>query len=280
MTREEHLRFCKICKKRKFNPNKGIICSLSNEIADFEDECSSFEEDAKIKIKAITQNETHLDNSNRASIAIKIFWCICIANLLAVISGFYEFELLERIRLGEHFTDEEATMNDLSQGVIGLIQSALYIASIITFLNWFRRAYGNLHRIGVGLEHNESMAVWSFFIPFVSLYRPYKIAKEILVETRKKISKFDEKNSASRSFPILGLWWALFLITNWIGQFAFKSFMKDETLEQMITSTQAYMFSDFVDIPAAFVTILLIKQIASDERKLFNMSERKKTLSY
>lgn len=216
-----------------------------------------------------------LENSKRASIAIKIFWGICIANLFAVISGYFEFELLERIRLGENFSDEEASMNDLRQAIIGLLQSALYIASIITFLNWFRRAYGNLHRINVVLDNEESMAVWSFFIPIINLYRPYQIAKEIAHETRKKVSEFDSKIASSRSFPILGIWWTLFIITNWIGQFAFKSIFKDDTIEQMITSTQAYMVSDFIDIPAAIVTLIMIKRISEDERKLFEIKTEK-----
>ena len=47
MTREEHVKFCKICKNRKLDRNKGIVCELTNEIADFVDECSNFEEDGK-----------------------------------------------------------------------------------------------------------------------------------------------------------------------------------------------------------------------------------------
>ena len=47
MTREEHVKFCKICKNQKFDRNKGIVCELTNQIADFVDECSNFEEDVK-----------------------------------------------------------------------------------------------------------------------------------------------------------------------------------------------------------------------------------------
>ena len=44
MTREEHLKFCKICTNKRLDPNKGIVCKLTDAIADFEVECSSFEE--------------------------------------------------------------------------------------------------------------------------------------------------------------------------------------------------------------------------------------------
>lgn len=210
------------------------------------------------------------DNSKRAKLVINVFWGICILNIIAVVSGYFEFELLERIRDGITYSEQEAESNDLRQGIIGLLQSGLYITSIVLFLNWFRRAYGNLHRIGIRtLEHSETMAVWSFFIPIISLYRPYKIAKEIAVETRNKVTEIIPDNKTKLNLSILGFWWALFLITNYIDQFAFKSILKSDTIEQMITSTQAYMVSDFMDIPAAIVTLLMIKHISRHESLLF-----------
>ena len=210
------------------------------------------------------------DNSKRAKLIVNVFWAICILNLIAVISGYFEFELLERIRDGEIISEQEANANDLRQGVIGIFQSGFYIASIILFLNWFRRAYGNLHRTRIKqLEYSETMAVWSFVIPIISLYRPYKIAKEIVVETRKKLNELTSDYKSQTNLSIIGVWWALFLITNYIGQFSLKSVFKDDTIDQLITSTQAYMVSDFMDIPAAIVTLLMIKQISRDENVLF-----------
>ncbi len=191
-------------------------------------------------------------------------------NLIAVILGYYEFDLLERIRDGGIYCYQEAEFNDLIVGVIGILQSGLYIVSIVLFLNWFRRAYGNLHRIPViNLEYSETMAVWSFCIPIVSLYRPYKITKEIVKKTRNILTEIlPEYKSASKQ-TILEFWLALFLIANYVGQFALKSIFKDDTIEQMITSTQAYMVSDFLDIIAAILTLMMIKQISQDETLLF-----------
>jgi hypothetical protein len=46
MTREEHLRFCKICKNQGFDSKFGIICSLTGRRADFDLECDHFVEDS------------------------------------------------------------------------------------------------------------------------------------------------------------------------------------------------------------------------------------------
>ena len=51
MTREDHLKFCKLCLNRKFNPKLGLVCSLTDKIADFENECEHFERDESVKEK-------------------------------------------------------------------------------------------------------------------------------------------------------------------------------------------------------------------------------------
>lgn len=210
------------------------------------------------------------DNSKRAKRIVIVFWGICLLNLMAVISGYLELELLEKIRAGDTISEQEANANDLRQSIIGIVQTGFYIASVLLFLSWFRRAYGNLHRMRIkNLEYSETMTIWSFIIPIISLYRPYKIAKEIIIETRKKLSELTSNYKFQSNLSILGVWWGLFLITNYIGQFALRSVFKNETIDQFITSTQAYMVSDFMDIPTAIVTILMIKQISRDENVLF-----------
>ncbi|RZT91752.1 rhomboid protease GluP [Ancylomarina subtilis] len=42
MTREERVKFCKVCDKSKFDTRQGIVCGLTNAKADFEEECPDF----------------------------------------------------------------------------------------------------------------------------------------------------------------------------------------------------------------------------------------------
>lgn len=48
MNRAEQVSYCRKCTNRKFDTEKGIICSLTNEIADFFDDCQNFNEDGQI----------------------------------------------------------------------------------------------------------------------------------------------------------------------------------------------------------------------------------------
>jgi hypothetical protein len=45
MIRAEQLKFCKICLNRTLSKERGLICKLTNEKADFETNCSSFSKD-------------------------------------------------------------------------------------------------------------------------------------------------------------------------------------------------------------------------------------------
>ena len=61
MTRAEQLRFCKICTNQKFDLQQGIICSLTNKKADFEDTCDTFEEDtSKTENSYLSEFDTNL----------------------------------------------------------------------------------------------------------------------------------------------------------------------------------------------------------------------------
>ncbi len=48
MTREEQLRFCKVCELHSFDPKKGMTCSLTGERATFEDDCPDFKGDRSL----------------------------------------------------------------------------------------------------------------------------------------------------------------------------------------------------------------------------------------
>lgn len=48
-TREQHLEYCEICNHNKYTVDKGIICTLSGKIADFDKACESFSENTELK---------------------------------------------------------------------------------------------------------------------------------------------------------------------------------------------------------------------------------------
>ena len=51
MNREERLKSCKVCLKRKMDFEQGLVCSLTGKRADFENECADFEKDEKVELR-------------------------------------------------------------------------------------------------------------------------------------------------------------------------------------------------------------------------------------
>lgn len=49
MTREDYLHYCNSCTNKGFDPQKGMICKLSQNLPNFTLTCSSYVEDPKIK---------------------------------------------------------------------------------------------------------------------------------------------------------------------------------------------------------------------------------------
>ncbi|OYT14315.1 MAG: hypothetical protein B6I19_00475 [Bacteroidetes bacterium 4572_114] len=51
------------------------------------------------------------------------------------------------------------------------------------FLVWFYRAYENLsHRVNK-VDHSKGWSIWAWFVPVISMYRPYNIMNELNKKT-------------------------------------------------------------------------------------------------
>jgi hypothetical protein len=93
MTRNERLEFCKVCTNRKLEMSKGLICSLTGDLADFEGECESFERDeTKEQVKASIILEEKEAQKARGKMEIIIGLALCgIGLILSVLPTGYIF---------------------------------------------------------------------------------------------------------------------------------------------------------------------------------------------
>ena len=90
MTRDEHLVYCKICLNRKIDIHKGLVCTLTNEIADFESTCPEFKEDAVKKEEiAAMPNYEEIENEEQLDGGAKWFlWIFALSVVNTLISFF------------------------------------------------------------------------------------------------------------------------------------------------------------------------------------------------
>lgn len=214
-------------------------------------------------------------NGQRAKNAIILIWVILVLEIISFISGYFEYDLLRTIANGGEFSMEVANANDLRQQVIAIFYLIAYIISIVTFIQWFRRAYFNLHLKVNYLVHNDVWAAGSWFVPIINFYRPYQIMKEMYRETKRLL--LDNGISLNRDFTTntLGWWWTLWIISAFIGRFIFRFSLKAETVAELTISTVADMVMNVIGILLALITIVVIKDYAKVEPLLYEVGNDK-----
>jgi hypothetical protein len=207
-------------------------------------------------------------NDERAKLAVVLIWIVLGLELITLISDYFQYNLLQQVLNGENFSIEAATANDTRQQFIAILYLIAYVISGITFIQWFRRAYNNLHQKVSYLSHTEGWAAGSWFVPIVNLYRPYQIMKELYQETKEYLIK--NGNEVGEVVPTgpMGLWWGLWIINGILGQFIFRFSLKAETIEELSTVTIVSMVSSLIGIPLALITIKIIKGYAAMEPAL------------
>ncbi|MDX1943609.1 MAG: DUF4328 domain-containing protein [Saprospiraceae bacterium] len=204
-------------------------------------------------------------NLQRAKQIVLIFWILLGISILSLISELLQLNLLNRFS-GGYYDDHSANVNDIRQGVIALLTFITIIFSIIFFIRWFRRAYYNLHKIGVkGLRYSEGWAAGCWFIPFINLMYPYQIMREIWIETQRAIAG----NNNIKNANLVGWWWALYLFSNTYSYITLRISLNANDIEALIQVSVIGALGLFIEIPAILATIFMIQETAAFEQKLY-----------
>jgi hypothetical protein len=216
-------------------------------------------------------------NGQRAKNAITLIWIVFALEIISLISGYFQYDLLQTAANGGEISTESATANDTREQMIGIIYLIAYVISAITFIKWFRRAYFNLHLRVNHLSQTEGWAAGSWFVPIVSLYRPNQIMKELYQETKELLIKKGFSVNDNFTSSSLGWWWTLWIINNIMGNFVFRYSMKAESIDELTSSTIASMVGNIIGIPLALITVKVIKDYSNVEPLLSEIRDEEET---
>lgn len=194
---------------------------------------------------------------------------VVVLDIVAVVSDYIEIQLISRIMRGEIITMAEANANDIRQNVIITIYLVLFYITAILFCMWIHRAHRNLPSLGAsGLKYSPWWAVGGFFVPFLNLVRPFQVTTEIWKASDPTTDVNDSVawQSAPTS-PFIISWWLLFLISGLLGNLILRLSLQAETLNEMLTKSWVAFVTDAVEIPAAILLILVIRNIDLRQEK-------------
>jgi predicted nucleic acid-binding Zn ribbon protein len=258
---------CKKCSNQKFDRNQGIVCGLTGNKPTFEETCPDYKP-TQTAIFNETNREPIRPNQQRAKNAVILIWCIMILDVVCIISSYLQYDLLNTVNEGGFISDGTAELNDNRELIIGILYFIVSLVSIVTFIQWFRRAYYNLNIRKRNCSYSEGWAAGCWFVPIIALFRPYQIMKEMWVETSKLINNTSTAIIKNDSTAIIGVWWALWIVTNYVANYALKTTVKGDSLADYMNATMGDIVTSVISIPLAYVTIVMIKRYAHKEEQL------------
>jgi Domain of unknown function (DUF4328) len=193
--------------------------------------------------------------------------------ILNILSSLSQFGLLTAFR--SHVYTDTATItalaeeNDARERLLGIAWLAFYIFTTVFVLKWIYRLNRNARSFGFRpLKTTPGWAVGWFFIPFLNLYKPYGVMKEIWAASQ--VPEAGEKKGAA----VIGWWWALFLIANIAGRFSFLVTKHAQTLDELLGATLIEVLATLLMIPLDFVFLMLLWRIVRKQRTAAAFVER------
>jgi hypothetical protein len=202
------------------------------------------------------------NNSERGKNIIIAYWFLFGITFISIISTYFEYELLAKASTGT-ISPSEANANDMRQRIIGIAEFLMHVLVIVLLIMWLRRAYYNIRRLGFNTRYTDGWAAGAWFVPFMNLYAPYQIVKEVWDNTQFKAQQ-NSPDPTHKPSTIIGVWWFFWIVSNIIGNFYLKfAFKTDRSLEDWITLDKVDMIVGVLDL----INIFLITEIINKIRK-------------
>lgn len=205
------------------------------------------------------------NNSPRARTAIATLWLTLASEVLMIAyyllghtmykSGSRDLEFFEKWFLVE--------------GALGVFQIVVIVVTAITFIMWFRRAYFNLHTKVQGLNYGEGWAAGAWFVPFLNLYRPYQIGKELFERTQLFLSDENGKIYEQKWQSNLSAWWGLWITANILSRIGSRLEPMDNVTVSSSGAIVFYAGAAILFTVAAFYAIKVVKGYNELEEEMY-----------
>jgi hypothetical protein len=189
-----------------------------------------------------------------------LLWASVVVACLALL---VDLEELVRVQLGQ-LTPDQLASNDPMQGIVGLSQAGLGLVTGIVFLKWVYRAYKNIQGFGAeGLRFSPGWAVGYYFVPFLSLVRPFQVMSEIW-----RVSQDPRNWLQRRGSWLIGTWWALFLLYSIVTQVSLELALDSSTNSQWALAAIFAILGDLFSVPLSIVVLRLVTEVYKHQKNL------------
>ncbi|MEN9335118.1 MAG: hypothetical protein RLZZ500_105 [Bacteroidota bacterium] len=203
-------------------------------------------------------------NDKRGQYARIAVLIVLLISLGSIVSDYMQFQLIRAYENGARYDHEALQSNDTRQQFFVIVQLVFWIIAGIIFLHWFRRAYYNLIQQVTYTDETDSWAVWSWFIPIISLYKPYVLFKELFDKTTEYLRAQGEK-VPNVPYLALGIWWSTLTIGRIIQNTA-RVIFRGDTLESLKMQTLFSILDAVLLIGSGLVLLFIMDRYQALER--------------
>jgi hypothetical protein len=203
---------------------------------------------------------------SRADFALGFLGAIALLDVAATWSDWEMLQYLEGIQRGVEPVEEIANAIDERQAAIALLQGGLYLACAVAFAMWMHRAYKALVAARLpGLRYSPAWAAGGFFVPFLNLFRPLQVMREIdpaAAWLSGEMRGATHWRASPRSLRVV-VWWMLWLVTGIAGNVSTRMMLRAEELDEIVDASWWTLCSDASGPPAAIAALLVVARITS-----------------
>ncbi len=201
----------------------------------------------------------------RARWAVILLAVVIAIDVIAIGSDLWQIVLINRFQDGTDADSGPLASSDDRQSIVSAFQFLALLISAVMFIRWFHAAYRNIASLGAPpLRFKTGWAIGGWFVPILSLWRPKQIADDIWHGSDPDAPAVQEPGAHSDDDGrLLTTWWALWIISVFVGNFAARLFFSADSLSDIRDSDALDMASLAVDVSAAVYAILVVRHITS-----------------
>lgn len=120
----------------------------------------------------------HKPLAMRARVASALVLLVTLIEFVTVPIAVFDYRLYGRVIAGEELSATTWDRVDQVWLVLPGVFLIAFLLSAIAFVAWFHQAYKNLSTYSF-VDHRPGWAIGAWFVPFLNLYRPFKIMGEL-----------------------------------------------------------------------------------------------------
>lgn len=222
-------------------------------------------------------------NEQRGKIAVILIWAVVGLNLAGLtFSIFTGLSMMQSDNIGGFGGPNYYPAIVSFIMIFNYSYLIVLIISAITFIRWFRRAYYNLNMLTNDCVYDDSWAAKSWFIPFLNLYRPYEVMKDMFEKTDKLLFE-QQLLSGNNALDIerlnigrLKWWWyiIIILLAIYVLQFIITYFYPNSSMGAIVISNGIFgVIKIGLLVLSGVLIISIIKEYQKAEKSLISFTK-------